>query len=198
LGTFLFIQAAGPGSTPIFHCFPFSHFPNNIPSMRLRIRSATPQDVDAITGILGEAARWLEDAGMRMWRDDELAAARIAGDVSGGSFFLAECDGVPAGTIKFQLEDPLFWPDLPQGEAAYIHRLAVRRCFAGKGISTALMQWAVERAGALGRRYVRLDCEASRPRLRAVYERFGFRHHSDRQVGPYFVARYEYAVRANR
>jgi hypothetical protein len=28
-------------------------------------------------------------------------------------------------------------------------------------------------------------------RLRAVYERFGFRHHSDRQVGPYFVSRYE-------
>lgn len=58
----------------------------------------------------------------------------------------------------------------------------------------ALMRWAVERAAALGRRYVRLDCEASRLRLRAVYERFGFRHHSDRQVGPYFVARYEYVV----
>jgi hypothetical protein len=41
---------------------------------------------------------------------------------------------------------------------------------------------------------LRLDCEASRPRLRAVYEGFGFRHHSDRQVGPYFVSRYEYAL----
>jgi hypothetical protein len=30
-----------------------------------------------------------------------------------------------------------------------------------------------------------------RPRLRAVYERHGFRHHSDRQVGPHFVSRYE-------
>lgn len=26
------------------------------------------------------------------------------------------------------------------------------------------------------------------------YERFGFRHHSDRQVGGYFVARYEYPL----
>ena len=36
---------------------------------------------------------------------------------------------------------------------------------------------------ALGFRYLRLDCVAT-PRLRAVYERFGFEHHSDRQVGP--------------
>lgn len=162
--------------------------------MRTIVRPATVNDLEAVSSILGEAARWLEDTGVRMWRDDELSSARIADDVTGGLFFLAECDGVSAGTIKFQLEDPLFWPDLPQGEAAYIHRLAVRRRFAGQGVSTALMQWAVELTRTLGRRYVRLDCEVARPKLRAVYERFGFRHHSDRQVGPYHVARYEYAL----
>jgi hypothetical protein len=41
---------------------------------------------------------------------------------------------------------------------------------------------------------VRLDCEASRPRLRAIYDQFGFIHHSDRKVGPYLVSRYEYDV----
>jgi GNAT superfamily N-acetyltransferase len=162
--------------------------------MRPIIRQATPHDVDTICDILGEAARWLTEAGMTMWRDNELTAARITDDVAANLFFLAEFDGEPAGTIKFQLEDPLFWPDLPQGEAAYIHRLAIKRRFAGTGVSNALMQWAVDRSRSLGRRYVRLDCEASRPRLRAVYERFGFRHHSDRQVGPYFVSRYEYKL----
>jgi orotate phosphoribosyltransferase len=57
-----------------------------------------------------------------------------------------------------------------------------------------MMRWAVERARALGRRYLRLDCEASRARLRKVYEQFGFRHHSDRHVGPYFVSRYEFEI----
>ena len=42
-----------------------------------------------------------------------------------------------------------------------------------------------------GRHFLRLDCEASRPRLRAVYERSGFQHHSDRQVGPSYVSRYQ-------
>ncbi len=31
-----------------------------------------------------------------------------------------------------------------------------------------MMQWAAERGRALGRRYLRLDCEASRARLRVV------------------------------
>jgi GNAT superfamily N-acetyltransferase len=88
----------------------------------------------------------------------------------------------------------MFWPDVLQAESAFIHRLAVKRDFAGGHVSSALLQWAVERTRSLGRRYLRLDCVASRPRLRAIYERFGFRHHSDKQVGPYFVSRYEYEV----
>ncbi len=128
-----------------------------------------------------------------MWREDEVAASRIREDVAAGLFFLAISAGEPVGTLKFQLSDPLFWPDVPD-DAAYIHRLAIRRRFAGGALSSALLHWAAERAAASGRRFLRLDCEASRPGLRAVYERFGFRHHSDRQVGPFFVARYEYPV----
>ncbi len=163
--------------------------------MSVTIRPATLADTATVSAILTEAARWLELGGQVMWRDSELRPERIATDVAEGLFFIAEQGGVPAGTVKFQLEDALFWPDQPMGEAAYVHRLAVRREFAGRGVSQALLTWAVERARALNRRYLRLDCEASRPKLRAVYERFGFKHHSDRQVGPYFVARYELALR---
>jgi len=160
--------------------------------MRLIIRQALPQDAGEVIGILREAAHWLEQSGMAMWRDDELSPARLTAEVEPGLFFLAEAEGAIAGVIKFQLEDPLFWPDVAPGQSAFVHRLAVRRQFAGSGVSTVLLGWAVERARALGREYLRLDCEASRLRLRAVYEKFGFRHHSDRQVGPYFVSRYEY------
>ncbi|MGO9245463.1 MAG: GNAT family N-acetyltransferase [Verrucomicrobiia bacterium] len=162
--------------------------------MDISIRQAAPCDLEVVSGILLEAAQWLNDTGKPMWRDDELEPERIASDVVAGAFFLAECDGEAAGTVRFQLEDPQFWPDVYRHNSTYIHRLAVRRKFAGGDVSTALLQWAIERARSLGRRYVRLDCEASRPRLRAIYERFGFIHHSDRKVGPYIVSRYEYDV----
>lgn len=153
-----------------------------------------PRESGIVSDILREAARWLEQSGRPLWQDDELLPSRIAADVDAGLFFVAECDGDVAGTVRFQLEDMLFWPDVSQDQSAFIHRLAVRRRFAGGRVSSALLQWAALRARSLGRGFLRLDCEASRPRLRAVYEQFGFRHHSDRQVGPYFVSRYEYDV----
>lgn len=144
--------------------------------------------------MLSEAARWVDALGVVMWEANELAADRIASEVAAGQFVIVQCDGVPAGACKFQTEDLLFWPDLPQGDSAFVHRLVVSRRFKGQGISTALLQWAVDRARALGKRDLRLDCDESRPKLRALYERFGFRLHSFRHVGPYYVARYEYPL----
>jgi GNAT superfamily N-acetyltransferase len=162
--------------------------------MPLSIRQATLQDIDAVADILREAARWLEESGMAMWRDDELSPVRIAEDVRSGLFFLAESDGEAAGTARFQLEDKLFWPDVDQHDSAFVHRLAVRRRFAGGEVSSALLLWAIARTHTLGRRYLRLDCVASRPRLQALYERIGFRFHSNRQVGAHYVSRYEFDV----
>ena len=160
----------------------------------LTIRKANSDDTEQIAGVLLEAAQWLEQSGMKMWRGDELLPSHVDADVTEGLFHLAEYDGEIAGVVKFQLEDELFWPDVPAAQSAFVHRLAVRRRFAGRGVSTALLAWAVERARSLRRDYLRLDCEASRSKLRSLYENFGFRHHSDRQVGPYFVSRYEYEI----
>ncbi|WP_373542363.1 GNAT family N-acetyltransferase [Chamaesiphon sp.] len=115
-------------------------------------------------------------------------------EIEQGLFFIAFCEGIAAGVVIFQTEDLVFWPDIIQSHSAFLHRLAVRRSFAGGSVSTQIFQWAIDRTRELGRHFVRLDCVADRPRLRLVYENFGFKHHSDRQVGDYFVARYEYAI----
>jgi GNAT superfamily N-acetyltransferase len=162
--------------------------------MTISIRQARPNDETLVAASLAEAAAWLIARNMSMWQQGELAADCITADVAAGLYYLAECDGEPAGTLRFQLSDPLFWPDVPQDEAVYIHRLAVRREFAGGRASQQLLQWAADRAVALGRKYLRLDCDAARGKLRAVYEKFGFRYHSDRQVGPYLVARYQRSI----
>ena len=160
----------------------------------LVVRQASANDSILVSEILAEVSRWLDERGTPMWKADELASNQVDADIDAGLFFVGEFRGQSACVVKFQLEDHLFWPDIPQGESAFIHRLAIRRRFAGGEVSTALLRWAARRAHAIGRSFLRLDCEASRPRLRAIYERFGFVHHSDRQVGPYFVSRYELDV----
>lgn len=164
-------------------------------TLRVTIRQAASSDLEAISSILREAAEWLRSRGAPMWRDEELAETRIASDVDAGLFFVAVHDEDVVGTIKFQLSDERFWPDMNQVDAVYVHRLAVRRQFARGLVTPVLLSWAADRGRALGRPFLRLDCEASRARLRAVYQRAGFARHSERQVGPYFVARYEMDLR---
>jgi GNAT superfamily N-acetyltransferase len=162
---------------------------------RTLIREASPVDAGAIIETLTEAAKWVKELdGTIMWVEGEFEEARVRTEVDSGMFVVAEVDGRMAGAMRFQLEDRLFWPDLDGVDSAFVHRLAVKRAFAGQGISTALLEWAVDRARTLGKRYLRLDCDAERSRLRAFYERFGFRLHSYRQVGSYFVSRYELQI----
>ncbi len=158
----------------------------------IEVRQATLPDVGAVSAVLTEVARWLESSGMPMWMTDELAHDTIEAEVRRGLFHVATIDGAIVGTLRFQLEDREFWPDLPADHtSAFVHRLAVRRAFAGRGVSAALLAWSVGHARALGRTHLRLDCDVERHALRQLYERFGFRYHSQRLVGPYFVARYE-------
>jgi GNAT superfamily N-acetyltransferase len=160
----------------------------------ITIRQAQAADAGLVQEMLEEAARWVDALGVVMWDEGELDPGRAFVEVAAGLFFIAEVDGDPAGVVRFQLEDRLFWPDLIQDDSAFIHRLAVRRRFKGLGISTALMKWAVSRARTMGKSYLRLDTDASRPKLRRLYEEFGFEFHSFRQVGAYYVARYQYPL----
>jgi GNAT superfamily N-acetyltransferase len=165
------------------------------PDARFVLRLAVAADTPLIVHLLTEAARWVEQLdGTVMWVEGELNEDAVRAEADAGMFVVAEIGEQAIGTLRFQLEDRLFWPDLDASESAFVHRLAVRRDFAGRGVSTALLAWAVDRARTLGRQYLRLDCDAERSRLRAWYERFGFRLHSYRQVGPYYVSRYELQI----
>ena len=162
--------------------------------IEVRVRLAAPPDAAAIGSLLHGAEAWLRSRGVPMWLPEELGEESLLRDVAAGMHYVAEASGEVVGTLRFQLDDPEFWPDRPAGEAAYVHRLAVRRDHARTGVGAALLDWAAERAGHLGLPRLRLDCDHDRPRLRAFYERNGFRFHSERQVGPFLVARYERAV----
>lgn len=160
----------------------------------ISVRPATITDLLTVSSILSEAVLWLKQQNMALWEENQVSPESIRQDVELGLFHIAFSGDMAAGVVKFQTEDLVFWSDIPQENSAFIHRLAVQRSFTGGSISTALMQWAVEQSRNLGKRFLRLDCAADRSRLRLVYERFGFQHHSDRQVGPYYVARYEYKI----
>lgn len=160
----------------------------------IAIRPAGPEDTEVVSSILTEAADWLIAKGEKLWERDELDPDSVRDQVSKGMFRLALVDGLPAGCYRYQETDEEYWGDVPHGDSAFIHRVAVRRKFAGIGLSGAMIDAAKQEARSVGKRLLRLDCRAESEKLRAVYERQGFVFHSLKKREPYTVARYEFKL----
>jgi hypothetical protein len=163
-------------------------------ALDLTVRRARPEEARFPISILLEAAAWLESRGEPLWLPEEIDTGSVRRDVDAGHFVLAFVGDEAAGTARVTPTDELFWPEAPPGEALYVHRLAVRRRHAGGHVSRGILDFARDEARFAGRPFLRLDTDAYRPRLRHVYEAYGFVFRDECVVGPHTVARYELAV----
>lgn len=144
----------------------------------LHVRLAEPGDVEGVLDLLGEAARWIRSlTGILQW-PERFPRQFIADLVDEGVVYVALDDGQLVATLCLQWADPMFWPDGDDG-AVYVHRLVVKRSYAGRGIGEQLLAWAGERAAEAGRFFLRLDCMTENAGLRRYYEALGFRHQGD-------------------
>ncbi|MEO6972674.1 MAG: GNAT family N-acetyltransferase [Rhodoferax sp.] len=157
----------------------------------MNIQQASPSDVPNIASVLHEAAQWLARDGRALWSDAEVGHDRVLRDVSDGLFHVARDGEHLAGVMKLELEGAYFWPEVLPGTSAYIHKLAIRRKWADKGVSIELLAYARVHAQQLGRTCLRVDCFADRPGLRNLEEDFGFALHSVVRIGAASHARYE-------
>ena len=162
-----------------------------MPPPDLTVRPATLDEAPAASAILTEAARWLVSIDQPLWAPAHVTPEMLRPHAERGELHLALLHGDdPVGTMLLQWDDPTYWPHVPAGESAFVHRFAVRRKVAGGGVSGALLAFAEAAARAAGKRYLRLDC-APRPRLCHVYESAGFRFHARRDMGAYVTHLYE-------
>lgn len=109
-----------------------------------------------------------------MWRDSEIGAEKVQPLIASGSLHLVVLNGEVAGTISYEVADPIYYPEITDGSTAFVHLLAVRRAFRGQGVGKAMIAWAREKAIGQGKTFLRLDCVADRQRLCAFYEALGF------------------------
>jgi GNAT superfamily N-acetyltransferase len=146
------------------------------PAGYITIVQAQPSDLDTVIDILEEAASWLASRGIDQWQPGSFLGPRyesIADQVNRGEVYLATLDGKPVGTLTLQWEDKKFWGVVP-GDAAYVHRIAIRRTCAGRNLGRQLLQWAESTAAAAGKNFLRLDCMAENQALCEYYERANF------------------------
>jgi GNAT superfamily N-acetyltransferase len=162
----------------------------------VEIITASEKDIPVIEEILMDTVRWLDSIGQPLWREDQITWARLSKDFSASDFYIALLDGLPAACMAVVDYDPEIWPDIRKGSSLFIHKLAVKRFAAGKGLSDALISHAKAMCLDRGIAALRLDCHSLIPKLRAVYERNGFVCVDEKVLfGKYHTALYKNEVK---
>jgi GNAT superfamily N-acetyltransferase len=160
----------------------------------VNVRRAQQEDAATVAGLLDEATVWVNDLGFSQWPlpfpGDQLAAAIDRGEV----YLVEGEDGEAVATVTILRDDPMYWGDRPQ-DAFYVHKLAVRRDRAGRGIGAAIVEWANAEAAEAGREFLRLDCLGDNPGIRDYYEDLGFQHRGDLVLDGLNMSLYERTVR---
>jgi GNAT superfamily N-acetyltransferase len=151
------------------------------------VRRARAEEVGEVVAVLSEAAAWLRSRGIDQW-PDPYPPGWVAPSVERGETYLAREHGTVVGTVTLRWADPAFWGEQPP-VAGYVHGLAVRREFAGRG--PELLEWAEEQVREEGRDRLRLDCRTDNASLRRYYEEHGFEHRGDTTVHDFQTSLYE-------
>jgi GNAT superfamily N-acetyltransferase len=153
-------------------------------------RTADASDLPSAVSVLREAAEWLIQRSMPLWKPEDFSVAAFAPYVDRGELIVGNAKSEVVVVALRMWEDAQFWPDRTSGEAAYLHKIAIRRSYSGKGLPAALVDWVRAEAARSGRRYLRLDC-APRPALINLYGSLGFQKIDERSVGEHTVVRME-------
>ena len=130
-------------------------------------------DVAGALPVMKEAARWLAAEGIPLWTEEELDVLPRQNE-PGCFLTLRDGEGESAAALLLGFEDRFFWPDVAPGTAGFLHKIAVRRKYAGRGLPGLLIGHVAGLCRERGIGTLRLDCAADRPALRRVYERLGF------------------------
>ena len=146
----------------------------------ISIRDGGPDDIPAILGMFDSAVAWLVAQGRTgqwgstPWSENPKAVAMVERYVAQGSPYIAEVDGVPAGTLTLTDSPGSYIPAVDEPER-YVHLLASDRRFKGYGVGSALLAHAAEETRRAGVSLLRVDCYAGDDRkLVAYYEGNGF------------------------
>lgn len=142
--------------------------------LEVRFSQAGPEGLATVLSILTESAEWARAKGVEGLWQVPYPAEWVSPSLERGEVYLVYVGSQPIATVTFRWSDPAFWGEVA-ADAGYLHRLAVRRAFAGRQVGHRIVEWAANKVRAEGRSFLRLDCRSNHAGLRRYYLSLGFR-----------------------
>jgi GNAT superfamily N-acetyltransferase len=105
----------------------------------MHIRLADPSEAPVIAEVLSAAAANLVERGEALWSTTEISEPAVAPHTERGLYHIGFLDERAVGVFRLQTRDPVFWPEIPDGTSAYLHKLAVLPAEQGRGFAHELV-----------------------------------------------------------
>lgn len=123
-----------------------------------------------------EVAGWYRDHGFRVWPDEWLTSQELITEEAGPeNFYVGTVDEQIVCAFILQWSDREYWPESPEFEAGYLHKLCVRREFAHRNMTAEVVKALKVECRRHGAKYLRLDTGYDEPVVRDIYLNAGFR-----------------------
>ena len=151
----------------------------------MEIRKSKLGDIPALTDLFGEARGTIALLGIDQWQDGYPTREIVEEDIALGRSYCIVIDGKICGTFVLVDDGEPTYDKIYEGhwqtgddskDYVAIHRVAVSVKMRGKGISTALIDYAKTHALALGRSALRIDTHEGNVVMRRMLEKHGFKY----------------------
>ncbi len=146
--------------------------------MKLNLKQITIDDLPFVVEQFKEAAKKIAKLEIDHWQywvdpPKEKVDWVIEGLEGLEFYYVQKEDGEQIGMLRIMDEDLIYWG--PQADKArYVHSLAIKEKFNGKGLGKVVLDMVAKEAGREGCKYLRLDCDSKNSRLCNYYLGLGF------------------------
>ena len=139
------------------------------------IKKAEDKDIHIIEDILNDAVDWMNTNNIpNLWNQENVSWNNLSKSYDITNFYIAYVAEQPVGCMAITDEDKKYWKEDKEGEALYLHKLAVKQNFKGMGVSSELINYAKQITIISGIKSLKLDCNADRLKLMKIYQKNGF------------------------
>lgn len=139
------------------------------------------QDTDKAISVMQNVSSWMQKNGMPLsqwWLPENMNREFLLKHTEPDEYFVAVVGDKPAASVILQdSERNQSWKPIDGDDpkkALYVHWLCVAREFSGQGLSKVMIDFAAKEAKKRGFMLLRLDTDASKKKLRKLYEDLGF------------------------
>ncbi len=148
--------------------------------MSLVISPSLLDDMPVIRQIYNEARIFQQEQFNHSW--PEFSRAFITREIQEQRHYKIVANQTIAALFSVVYAEPEIWLDAEGVEALYLHRMAVRSAYRGKGYARHIINWAIAKGREQNRSFLRLDTWADNESLVRYYCHLGFRYCGRKQL----------------